>query len=581
MCDEVRHWETNVARHLDDFNIFASTWRLDIPQRSSSLGAYSNTRTAETTRATETLCTSIFRMMTAQDPNFGLYAMRDDVTEDHLARHEAVLRTQHRRIFYKRKLLKAVRSMVLFGTTPVEIPWWMDQANGKTYFEGTDFVPLSLLQFAFDPSCPEIKQSDYKTPMWFISAARLRAMAKGAPGVWDQKAVEDAIEECKDASKVNKRIADRLQKAGYQITEAKTLIMTTRWGVDPETGASMRATCINEKYLVAYHPNPFEHGRDPFLISSMIDFELEPYGYGVGNLGKRMQAEMDSNRNRNNDLMTFSQWHMWKAARSSGLKMTDLRMVPFKIIQLDETGSLEPLRPDLTALKPGLEHEERIKGDFRAVTGATDNLQAEQTQATATEASITQNEAVRRIAVIAELAAEELVREYVELSIKNNAQLLDEPIWANITGEGSPMMILPGQLRKEIGVECKITTDKDFRPERTRRLIEALQILTNIRQQIPGNVDITPLIQEIMRDFGINPKKVIKPYSAFDRMMDAIKQSQMLAGKVPNGGVQPGGVPPGGSPPNADQGNASMTAGGAGGAGAAIPTPVGDVATTR
>lgn len=515
-------------------------------------------------------------MMTAQDPNFALYALRDDVTEDHLARNEAVIRTQQRRIFYRRKLLRAIRSMVLFGTVPVEIPWYMDQANGKVYFEGTDFVPLSLLQFAFDPSCSDIKQSDYKTPMWFISADRLRQIAKGSPGVWDMKAVEEAIDGCQDAYKTNQRISDRLTKAGYQITNSKTLIMTTRWGIDSESGRSMRSTVLNEKYLAAYHENPFEHGRDPFLISSMIDFELEPYGYGVGSLGKRMQAEMDSNRNRNNDLMTFAQWHMWKAARSSGLKMTDLRMVPFRIITLDETGSLEPLRPDLAALKPGLEHEERIKSDFRSVTGATDNLQAENTQATATEASITQNEAVRRVAVISELSAEELVRQYVELSLKNNAQLLDEPIWTNITGEGAPMMVLPGHLRKEIGVECKITTDKDFRPERTRRLIEALQILTNIRQQIPGNVDIVPLIQEIMRDFGINPKKVIKPFTAFDRMMDAIKQSQMLAGKIPSGGV-----PPNADQPQGDQGSAAMTAGGPGGAGAAITTPVGDVATTR
>lgn len=513
--------------------------------------------------------------MTAQDPNFALYALRDDVTEDHLGRNEAMVRTQHRRIFYRRKLLRAIRSMVLFGTVPVEIPWWMDQANGQTYFEGTDFVPLSLLQFAFDPSCPDIRQSDYKTPMWFISASRLRQIAAGSPGVWDQKAVEDAIEECRDATKVNQRVSERLRKAGYQITESKTLIMTTRWGIDPDSGLSMRYTVINEKHLVACHPNPFAHGRDPFLISSMIDFELEPYAYGVGNLGKRMQSEMDSNRNRNNDLMTFAQWHMWKAARSAGIKVTDLRMVPFKIIQMDETSSLEPLRPDLTALKPGLEHEERIKADFRAVTGATDSLQAESTGATATEASLTQNEAVRRVSVISELAAEELVRQYIELSLKNNAQLLDEPIWVNVTGEGAPMLILPGQLRKEIGVECKVTTDKDFRPERTRRLIEAVQILTNIRQQIPGNVDITPLIIEIVRDFGVNPKKVIKPYTAFDRMMDAIKQSQMLAGKIPSGGV-----PPNADRPQADPGNASMTAGGPGGGPASVSTPVGDVAAT-
>lgn len=499
----------------------------------------------------------MFRMMTAQDPNFALYPLRDDVTEDHLYRNEAVLRMQQRRMFFRRKLLRALRGLCLFGTQPVETPWFMEMANGQVYFEGTDFVPRSLLQFAFDPAVPDMRLSDFYTVMDFVSAARLQQLAKMSPGVWDGQKIQVAIDEAKDQTKLNKRVVERLQKAGYNVTDGKTILMSTRWGLD-EQGQECAWTVLNEKHVVRYHKNPYGHGKRPFLISSMIDFELEPYGYGVGNLGKRLQSQLDTNENRNNDLMTFSQFCMWKVARSAGLRNKDMRIRPFKVIELDDIANLQELRPSLDGLKPGLEHQDRLMEAFRAVTGATTNLQAANTDATATEASITQNEAVRRIAVQSEIVAEEFIREYIEQSMRNNAQFLDQPIWVSITGEESPAMVDPASLRKEIGVETKITTDKDFRPERTRRLIEYLQILTSQKANIPANVDVTPIVEALSRDFGVNPKKVIKPYTAFDRMMDAVKQSQTMAGKT------------GGSIAN--------TPGGPGGGPATITTPVGDVA---
>lgn len=525
--------------------------------RSRDLATYSNTRTSETTRAVETLSTMMFRMMTAQDPNFALYPLRDDVAEDHLAQNEAVLRSQHKRILYRRKLLRACRGLSLFGTQPVEVPWYMEQSNGQIYFEGTDFVPRSLLQFAFDPAVPDIRLSDYHTVMDFVSAARLQNLAKGSPGVWDGAKVQQAVDECRDIKNINPRVVQRLQAAGYTTTDGKTLLMTTRWGLD-EKGNEWVWTIINDKYVVRYHKNPFNHGRRPFIISSMIDFELEPYGYGVGNLGKRIQAEMDSNQNRNNDLMTFAQFCMWKASRTAGLRNKDMRMRPFKVIEMDDVNNLQEIRPSLEGLVPGLQHQDRLMESFRAVTGATTNLQAANTDATATEASITQNEAVRRVAVQSEIVAEDFVRQFVEMSMSNNAQFLDRPMWVGITGEDSPTMVDPATFQKQMGVEIKITTDKDFRPERTRRMIEYLQILTSQKANIPANVDVTPILEAISRDFGVNPKKVIKPFTAFDRMMEAVKQSQAMVGKV------------GGSIQN--------TAGGPGGGPGTITTPMGDVA---
>jgi hypothetical protein len=217
------------------------------------------------------------------------------------------------------------------------------------------------------------------------------------------------------------------------------------------------------------------------------------------------------------------------------------------------------------------------------VTGATNNLQAVDSSATATEASLTQNEAVRRIAVMAEVVAEEFVREYIDTSIKNNAQLLDKPLWVNMTGESMPLIVRPQDLRKEIGVEAKITTDKDFRPERTRRMIEFLSTLTSIRQQIPADVDILPIITELARSMGVNPKKVIKPNTALDQMKAAMANAQGMAGKMPPDPrelVAAGMIRGEMQGPQMDLGTVPVSPGGEGGNLGAISTPIGDVAAS-
>src|SRR4029077_15430440 len=82
----------------------------------------------------------------------------------------------------------------------------------------------------------------------------------------------------------------------------------------------------------------------------------------------------------------------------------------------------------------------------------------------------------------------------------------------------------------------RIVTDKDFRPERVRRMIEALQTITSVRNQLPGdvNVQIMPLVDEIMH--ALNVPNVVQPKSAMDKMQSQVEMAQKMSAEAAGSG---------------------------------------------
>ena len=151
-----------------------------------------------------------------------------------------------------------------------------------------------------------------------------------------------------------------------------------------------------------------------------------------------------------------------------------------------------------------------MKTEFRATTGASDNLQAIVTEATATESSIAQTEAVRRLSVIAEIVSEPLLREHITKMHENNMTFLDQPFSIAVTGRPDGIRIYPNDLAIDVDVQTKIVTDKDFRPQRNKDLLQFLQVVTSIRNQNPqmGQINLEPFVEEFARGIGMNPKHV-------------------------------------------------------------------------
>lgn len=512
--EKVDFWRLRMQSQLSRFNTQADFWRLIKPPRAGDLTGFANPQSTETTRAAEAIATFIYRALTSAQPNFQFTSTNPNVSQADLWTREQVVSWQQDVTNYRRKLMKACRSVAVFGTVPIEQPW----IQNMPYYESTDFQPLSLLQLAFDPLAYDMALSGWHAVIWYVTADMLRDMVRKSPGVWDEQAIKDCISMSAESKNLSPELLARLSASGYlsQSSAGKgtsslyQLVLYYGPLSDDDTGTEWCIATLNDIKTIRGHKSVYK--RRPLGFSHLNEFELEPYGYGVGRIAESLQPEINSNRARMHDTITFSLFNMWLANRNSGIKSSQMKIKPWALIDVDgdpET-ALKALRPQLEGVNFGVILEKLMKEEFRSTTGASDSLQAMVTEATATEASIAQNEAVRRVSVIAEMQGEALLREHISKMDENNMTFLDQPFSIAVTGEPKPVRIYPSSFASEVEVHTKIVTDKDFRPQRNKDLLAFLQTVTSIRSEHPQlpQINIEPIVEEFARSMNINPKKV-------------------------------------------------------------------------
>ena len=515
--EKIDYWHSRLTAQLYRFNTYADFWRLVKPARSGSLDGFANPQVTETTRATEAIATFIHRALTSAQPNFQLLSHNPLVTPDQLWKSETVLEWQKTVTQYPRKLLKGLRSCALMGTVGIEEPF----VCNPPYYEATDFIPRSLLQIAFDPLAIDIKESGWHAFIDFVTEDTLKGLALSAPDVYDPAVIDDVCNSAKQYGNMTPEVIARLASAGYySFTGGPTtanvshvFYMVTYYGPLSENelpdGQEWKVVTINDLHIISAHPSPFK--RRPVNFAHLNEFELEPYGYGVGRVAESLQPEINSNRGRMHDTITFSLFNMWIATRMANIKTSQLKIKPWGVVETDDADGLKPIRPQLEGVNFGVILEKLMKDEFRATTGATDNLQALVTEATATESSIAQSEAVRRLSVMAEIIAEPLVRDHMSKMHENNQTFLDQPFWVANTGpDQQPMRVFPNDIAQDAQVMIKIVTDKDFRPQRNKDMLQFMQTFLSIRSQLtPQTLGVVaPFLMEFARSVGVDPKPI-------------------------------------------------------------------------
>jgi hypothetical protein len=537
--EKVDFWRTRLNFQLYQFNDMANFWRLIKPKRSGDLSGFANPQLTETLRATETIATFFYRALTSANPNFALLSMNPDYPQDQLWKSEAVLTWQQNVTGYRRKLMKACRSVALFGTIPVEEPWVV---NGK-YWESTDFMPRSLIQFAFDPLCFDMALSGWHCVIEYVTEDQLRMLYKAMPNVWSAAAIEEAISASSSTKNLSPELLARFTAAGYSTYATGGSSVTSNiyelkfyYGLlkDDDTHGEWCVATINDLKTIKLYRSPYP--RRNFIFGHTNEFEFEPYSYGVGKVAIQAQPEMNSNRGRMHDVLTFSFFNQWLANRAANIKSSDLKIKPWGLVQVDGNpeDSLKALRPQIEGVNIGLAMENLMKGEFRTTVAAPDSLQAIVTQATATESSLAQTEAVRRLSVMAEIFSESVLREHISKMHENNLTFLDQPFCVAVTGMEGPMRIFPSDLAPEVEVTTKVVTDKDFRPQRNKDLLQFLQTVTSIRSQNPqlGEIDLEPFVEEFARSVGMNPKRVWRAVPAMPGLIQP-------PGNAPQGAPMP------------------------------------------
>ena len=542
--EKIDYWHSRLVAQLYRFNTYADFWRLVKPPRSGSLDGFANPQVTETTRATEAIATFLHRALTSAQPNFQLLSHNPLVDQEMLWKSECVLEWQKTVTQYPRKLLKGLRSCALMGTVAIEEPF----VSNMPYFEATDFVPRSLLQVAFDPLAIDMASSGWHGFIDFVTEDMLKELAEKMPQVWDPIAIQHVVDSAKQYGNMTPEVISRLAAAGYySFTGGPTtanvshvFYMVTYYGQLTDNplppGQEWVVTVINDLHIIRAHPSSYK--RRPVNFAHLNEFELEPYGYGIGRIAESLQPEINSNRGRMHDTITFSLFNMWIASRMANIKTSQLRIKPWGVVETDDADGLKPIRPQLEGVNYGVQLEKIMTNEFRATTGATDNLQALVTEATATESSIAQSEAVRRLSVMAEIIAEPLVRDHISKMHENNETFLDQPFWIANTGEGKPpQRVFPSDIAPNAQVMIKIVTDKDFRPQRNKDILQFLQTVTSIRADNPqlGQINLMPFIGEFARSIGVDPKAVFMQIAP---MLPGIQGAGMPGGQgMPQAGA--------------------------------------------
>lgn len=569
--DKAKDYESAQSSHLSNVGEWGDLFRVKKPPRRDN--TFSNPRLTEFMRATNTLATMSFRMLTAQDPYFDLVPFSPVQGTDKLLKIQATLDVQLEATNYKANLLTALMGCVAFGTTIVQEDYEVIGINNLgRRVPATTFKPRSLLQVAFDRSCTDIDEADWVTTSDLISDAGLMRLASQVDEIsqpWNKQVLEYAAKEKVDGKDLNQFVANRLMKMGYGYsgpTMRKELLMYYGKLDCVNDGIEYVCALVNRKHLVRFHPNRNQHGKRNFRVAYWMrdPLNLDPNGLGLGPLLGSFHGSMDANRQKVQDGVTMGTYNMWERNRNAGIDDNDLKPRPLHIIDVDEMGQFRPLPYDFRGAEAGLKLEEILRQEFMAASGATPTLQAILTEGTATESTLAQNEALRNISVKSEIIANPLVRDHLRVMHSNNVEFLDAPVNVNIKGRAE--MAYPADIEADVDFRLKLTVDKDYKPKRLEHLIQLAQILTSTKSQHPDLATITigPLIKEIARGLGVPADEVVPPPQ---QNPDEAILAALLGGGMPR---MPGAVPgaPGPLPPTAaaDQGPTAV-----------ISTPVGPV----
>jgi len=557
--DKAEQTESQMSGFYGEWNEYADSWRMIPKTITKKPKGLFNSKSGETNRSTNTLATIWFRMLTSGDPFFeavaeGLTEDGREITEGDLYSVESVINKQLKVFKFKPKLLRNLRSLALFGTSIMERFW-----NRKKGIEGTDTLQRSLLTTGFDPFVYDIEMSDYIFTIDFLTINKLREMARMGEGeIWNTDRIERAYDEWsgnKEQSQGGRKgiilnhVIQRKNRAGYSSSGINLIEIFTYHGkldsnnsvlqqiweslgrVDDIRATDWTVSVMNGIEVVRIHPTPYGSWLHNFGVVSYNEFELEPIGYGVGKIGRKIQRELDVTQSRASDILMFSLYSMFKLGRSAGLKPNQLTIKPLNIIEMDDISQLETMRPEIAAIAQALAMQGILKEDFRTTTGATANLQAIITKATATEASLTQSEAIRGASVVAEIISETFLREHIEAMHINNLDMLDNDIFVAITGGQGKQTIRSmnrSNLPANVGFQVKVVTDKDYRPQRLQNLLQWLQLATSIRSMIPMELDLKPHFEETSRMMGVNPRKIWKQVSVADRLIETLRKNQRM-----------------------------------------------------
>ena len=201
-----------------------------------------------------------------------------------------------------------------------------------------------------------------------------------------------------------------------------------------EGGSRVVTFAPDQRVLLADRPNPFAHGKFPFIVCAPIPDLFRMQGMSIVELVEDLQEMLWTLQNQRLDNLELLNNLIIKQ-REGSLLETPI-FAPGEVWLMDDISAVEALQLPSFPSEISLQSEGLIKADIQNIPGASPALlgQAESQEQTATEISLLTNLAQRRLSMQKfqfTLADKAVGEQWIEL----NKQFLTEERYVAIVGE--------------------------------------------------------------------------------------------------------------------------------------------------
>lgn len=544
---------TQIDKEVKSAEIVLDPWKQRIIKYYELYKLYQNKRhydglatifVPEILRAVETVVGNLYKAITANNPWFEYQGRTSDEDASAAAQTQLTLYQMDENGF-KHRLMDSLRQMATAGLTVRKVLWdfqqvartrknyaeenkqidpetgkpigfkkWQKETVLDTVKDHWTFEPVDLLSLLLpDISIPynDMQKSRWIAEQYVVDKQWLRERTKKG---WLVEVDEDDAHYYEDTdnqpSSSRMRILkdNRMRTSGFTVKTSKPggIEIIERWGLlkasyvytqeqldenglDGDDEIETVLIVANRKCVLKLEANPFWHNQKPYLFCPYVPQEFEFDGIGVGQIGEKLQEELNDTRNQTMDNKTLILMCMWLKSRSSGIKNADLRVRPLGVIQTNDMKGLEALRPPvLTGV--GVNIEGVIKNDLREASGAPSNLQgiAQAGVGTATESQEINGAALGRLMLTAELYGELVIKPLLIMVEYLNYQFYDHTKIIRVIG---PLGIkfrklTPQELIGNKDVILSISTDLGNSPGQKRQ--QYMQFLTILQQMQPQQI---------------------------------------------------------------------------------------------
>jgi hypothetical protein len=263
-------------------------------------------------------------------------------------------------------------------------------------------------------------------------------------------------------------------------------------------------TMANKSTVIRKEPNPFYHGKKPFIKWNTVIMPNEWYGKSMIETLVDLQAELNTVRNQRVDNVSLAINRMFLIAKGANIDVEQLKSKPNGFIEVDDIDKdiKEMLFKDVTS--SAYQEEEVIKTDMDVTSGVhnMDRGQAGERKETATVASLMSSASSERFRMQVLLLEEDPMTELGMQLAELNKQYLEDDTFITITSEDGGTSQVAMSI-DDIDVEYDVVSTGTAADASVNKEVRQGQ-LVNLLSTALNNpaVNQSGLAKEVFKEFG-------------------------------------------------------------------------------